>query len=582
MSPGQGRPSGGAGQGAPSSVRDTPATDGAGGAGSSGDGSGGHSPMNGPGGAFGFADAAARIRREPIGNVFIGVGLFWGTLAFQNVGSSGRWTLGIAAGLLLLIGVALHRRQADGRRGGRVGRRRLFVLAGLLLVGLVGAGIVVWILLTPPRPSVIAVGPDSVYQGATQELRLSGQHFRDPVTVGVGGPGVRAEPAERESGRQLRVTIDVERTAAVGRRDVTVKNPDGRTGTCRACLVITPPPPEITHIEPNVVDRGLDKQTITVHGRNFLHGVVVTVSGEGIPSGVVTFNSDSEIRVEVSVAATAPLGGRDVTLTNPGEGPGVRTFTCRPACLTVRPPAPAVRSASPGSLVQGAAKREVTVTGSDFDGNPTVTVAGTGVAVESVRRASATSLAVTLSVSHTAVAGARELTVTNGDGRAGTCQPGCLTISAMAPARPCRSAPIRSEAIAGTAGLRTLTNGQLIEPNVSPLEGTFADMQPGYSVWVLVYPHLAGRYYPQTHRAEFTAAEILGNGEFRTSASFGGAEGELYDVILVFAGADATQFFSRTLEAWARANDFRGLLASELPPVLDEKQCIVVTGIRRG
>jgi hypothetical protein len=209
-------------------------------------------------------------------------------------------------------------------------------------------------------------------------------------------------------------------------------------------------------------------------------------------------------------------------------------------------------------------------------------VSGDGVTVEAVRRSSATSLAVTLTLAHTAQPGPRDITVTNSDGRAGTCKAGCLTVAEMNPPRTCRSSPLRSEAIAGTAQFVGLSNGDRVQPTVDPLEGRYTGLPQGYSVWVLVYPHAAGKYYPQTHRPELTPADLLGGNQFRTSVTFGGGDGEPYDVILVFASPDASRFFSNTLEQWARSGDYRGLLANDLPQVVDEKQCVAVTGVRRA
>lgn len=89
----------------------------------------------------------------------------------------------------------------------------------------------------------------------------------------------------------------------------------------------------------------------------------------------------------------------------------------------------AVTGVTPASVGQGAVGVVLTVTGSGFDANPTVSISGSGVAVRSLIRDSATSLAVTVDVDSAAATGRRSVTVANQDGKSGTCS-GCLTISA--------------------------------------------------------------------------------------------------------------------------------------------------------
>ncbi len=150
--------------------------------------------------------------------------------------------------------------------------------------------------------------------------------------------------------------------------------------------------------------------------------------------------------------------------------------------------------------------------------------------------------------------------------------------------RDCLTPPLQSANIPGTATFdrRVIQPGGRVEPVVDPLTGTFADVPPGTDIWVLVYPHLAGKYYQQTHHPDFGPATLEAHGEFRTSASFGGGAGELYDVALVFATPRASAELRRILGGWAAERDFRGLTLRELPQGLDQKDCVIVSGRRRG
>jgi len=56
--------------------------------------------------------------------------------------------------------------------------------------------------------------------------------------------------------------------------------------------------------------------TINVYGAEFLPGSSISVSGEGVSVSSATYNSGSNVTATVTVAADAPTGARDITVTN--------------------------------------------------------------------------------------------------------------------------------------------------------------------------------------------------------------------------------------------------------------------------
>ncbi|HEU4544668.1 MAG TPA: IPT/TIG domain-containing protein, partial [Microlunatus sp.] len=85
-----------------------------------------------------------------------------------------------------------------------------------------------------------------------------------------------------------------------------------------------------------------------------------------------------------------------------------------------------VTSASPTALGQGATRARVVLAGTGFDATSRVAFSGAGVTA-SVTGWTATQLTLETTVDLAAEAGARNVTVTNGDGRQGTCS-GCLAV----------------------------------------------------------------------------------------------------------------------------------------------------------
>jgi hypothetical protein len=223
----------------------------------------------------------------------------------------------------------------------------------------------------------------------------------------------------------------------------------------------------------------------------------------------------------------------------------------------------------------GAIKRQVKISGKNFDDGATVKVTGEGIMVDSVRRDSETVITLTLTVASTATPGVRDLTVSNSNQKEAQC-PGCIMVTSPTPCVHDKS--LQSGKIAGTAQMATIKNGQLVGPKVDPLAGTYEGLPSGSHIWLIVYSHESRRFYPQSHFSDDPAE--LSDDRFRSLAYFGGKSGEVYDVLVVFADPQASRSLSSTLKQWRSVNNFRGLTWGELNQLqgeLDEKDCVVAT-----
>jgi peptidoglycan/xylan/chitin deacetylase (PgdA/CDA1 family) len=183
----------------------------------------------------------------------------------------------------------------------------------------------------------------------------------------------------------------------------------------------------ITSVSPTSLPQGVTGQTLTVTGSGFTSGASVSVSGTGVTTGTTTVVSNTSLSVPVDVSASAATGARDVVVTAAGSG----TVTCT-GCLSVTAgpvtAGPVVTGTSPNALGQGATNMTVQVNGSGFTGSSQVAISGTGLTTSVVTR-KATQITLTVSVAADATTGARNVTVTNGDGAQGSCT-GCFTVAA--------------------------------------------------------------------------------------------------------------------------------------------------------
>lgn len=92
-------------------------------------------------------------------------------------------------------------------------------------------------------------------------------------------------------------------------------------------------------------------------------------------------------------------------------------------------------------------------------------------------------------------------------------------------------------------------------------------------IWVLLKPS-DGKYYPQS---DHTNTSYKRNGEWQVITRFGGDKDEAYDIIVYETDAEASQFFTQTIDNWKSVLDFPGLELEELPSGAIEVDRITVT-----
>ena len=179
----------------------------------------------------------------------------------------------------------------------------------------------------------------------------------------------------------------------------------------------SPPPPKLISLNPNSGAQGQNLSSVTLTGNSFQSGATCAF-GAGITVNSCTFNSATQLTANITIGATATLGSRTVTVTNPDSqsstlSNGFTVTTAGP------PPPPVLSSVNPNSGAQGQNLSGVTLTGNSFQSGATCAF-GAGITVNSCTFNSATQLTASISIGAAATLGSRSVTVTNPDSQSST------------------------------------------------------------------------------------------------------------------------------------------------------------------
>jgi hypothetical protein len=104
-----------------------------------------------------------------------------------------------------------------------------------------------------------------------------------------------------------------------------VTNPDAGVRTVTGAFTIATGPRPAA-VNPTSRGRGTTGNVI-ITGTGFVSGATVVF---GVTVNPVTFNSSTQLTAKITIVGGAPVGARDVTVTNPNAGRG----TCT-GCFTV-------------------------------------------------------------------------------------------------------------------------------------------------------------------------------------------------------------------------------------------------------
>jgi hypothetical protein len=302
------------------------------------------------------------------------------------------------------------------------------------------------------KPTVSSLAPSSRAAGEQHAIiQVSGVGLQAGATAVFGGSGITVHAVSYVDPTRFDVDLSIDPGAATGSRSLTITNPDGGTVTKANAFVVNALP-AIAALSPSQLRRGLTTN--------------VAITGSGFPAdfvakgGAVSFgpdltvlsvvrNSVSKLTASIEVPATAAIGVRTVSVTNPDGG----STECLGCAIVVADPQ--VSALTPNALARGVTGRTVVVNGGGFQPGAVVKVLGGGVTVASATVEDSATLTLSVSVGGSASLGRRDLLVTNPDTGTTTCV-GCLTVNAkptitsLAPSTVPRGTVEQTVSVSGT------------------------------------------------------------------------------------------------------------------------------------
>ena len=284
-------------------------------------------------------------------------------------------------------------------------------------------------------PAITSISPGQGDQGATLNVTIIGSNLSAASEVQLGA-GIAVNSFTVLSSNQLAANITIVAGSAIGARDVSVTTPGG-SFTLPTSFTVKQALPTITSVSP-----GQDRQgatlTVTLTGTS-LTGASEVRLGAGIAVNSFTVLSPNQLAVNITLAADAAAGNRDVSVTAPGG-----SFTL-PTSFTVRQALPTITSVSPDRGNQETTS-DVTIAGTNLTGATEVRL-GTGIAVNSFTVLSSNQLTANISLAVGAVIGARDVSVTTPGGSftlptSFTVRQALPTITSVSPDRGSQSATL--------------------------------------------------------------------------------------------------------------------------------------------
>jgi len=258
-----------------------------------------------------------------------------------------------------------------------------------------------------PVPAITSISPSSATPGGLGfTLTVNGANF-------VNGAVVRWNGADRSttyvSATQVTAVILASDIATAGTGVVTVFNPSPGGGVSNAIsfTISSPnPAPTLGSVTPAV---GMRLQTLDVvlTGTNYISGATTVSFGPDITLNSANVSSPTSLTANITIAAAAATGPRDVTVTNPAPGGGTATLA---ASFMVMNPIPAITSISPASTTAGGSGFTLTVNGTGFVSSSVVRWSGGD---RTTAYVSATQLTAQITAADIATAGTAGVTVFN-------------------------------------------------------------------------------------------------------------------------------------------------------------------------
>jgi hypothetical protein len=263
----------------------------------------------------------------------------------------------------------------------------------------------------PPPPTLTSISPATGAQGTSVVVTFTGTNFVVGATTPTNTGGLFFTNLNVINSTTMTATINIPSNLPPGPQSVTLFTSGGTTAP-QAFAITLAPPPTLTMIAPSTASQG-SGVNVSITGTNFISNASFQFSGTGVTVINMNITSGTTMTATFIIAANAPLGIQNVTLTTSGGTSNPVTFT------VTLPPPPTLTSINPASGVQGNSVN-VTLTGTNFISGATVNFSGAGVVVANTVVVSGTSITAQFQIAANAAVGAQNISVTAAGGTSGS------------------------------------------------------------------------------------------------------------------------------------------------------------------
>ncbi len=262
-------------------------------------------------------------------------------------------------------------------------------------------------------PTINAVSPSSLAQGATQNVTVTGTLTSfTSTTIFSFGPGVTVNQiVSINSPLSATLNITVSPIAALGPRTVTATMGSQVATSSGNVFSVIAGPASIASVNPNTGFQNSNGLAVAITGykTHFTQALPAVSLGPGITVTNVAVNSDTALVATMNIGQNAPVQSNPVTVTTGGE---IATLAGGFTVLAAGTGPSA--TFNPSSAHQGTAET-VVITGTNTNFGSTTTVNfGTGITTGTVTVNGPTSASVPITVGDSAATGSRNVTITTG------------------------------------------------------------------------------------------------------------------------------------------------------------------------
>jgi trimeric autotransporter adhesin len=252
-----------------------------------------------------------------------------------------------------------------------------------------------------PVPVVNSITPASLVAGAAaQTIDLMGTGFVPLSAVEWNGSALQTSFV---SGTEIKATIPVQDAAAGQIAQISIANPGPGGGTsANASFNVNSPTPAVTGLSPKTAPANV-AVVITITGTGFEMNSVAEWNGSPRPT---TFVLPTSLQVALSAGDVQSPGTGQIVVNNPG--PGGSAAVSVP--LAILGPAPVITTVTPPKVLAGTSPLQITIQGSNFAANATVSVNSQALTIVSE---TATSIVATIPQTSLMVGGVLAVVVTN-------------------------------------------------------------------------------------------------------------------------------------------------------------------------